>query len=124
VRRRRNRAAATLIGALAVTLGGCTGSLLGGGDPALYGALGETDVALATTALQDGLETRPNHAAETWHNPSSGHAGSITPRATLVSDTGSFCRRYDEHLTLADGRSTTLTNTACRDEDGRWIGVS
>jgi surface antigen len=123
VRRRRNRFALALIGALAVTLGGCTGSLFGGGDPALYGALGETDAVLAATALQDGLETRPNHAAETWRNPSSGHAGSITPRATLVSDTGSFCRRYDEHLALADGRSTTLTNTACRDEDGRWTGV-
>jgi surface antigen len=78
---------------------------------------------MATAALQDGLETRPNHAALAWRNPLSGHAGSITPRATLVSDTGHFCRRYDEHLALADGRSTTLGNTACRDEGGRWIWV-
>ena len=119
--RRHTGPAVALIGAVA--LGGCTGSLLGGGDPTLYEALGEADVVMATAALQDGLEVLPNHAAETWRNPSSGHAGSITPRATLVSDTGHFCRRYDEHLTLADGRSTTLGNTACRDADGRWIWV-
>jgi surface antigen len=123
VSRRRKGPAAALISALAVALGGCTGSLLGGGDPTLYEALGDADIVLATAALQDGLETRPNHVAETWRNPASGHAGSITPRATLVSDTGSFCRRYDEHLSLADGRSTTLDNTACRAGDGRWIWV-
>ena len=121
--RRHTGLVAALIGAVAVALGGCTGSLLGGGDPTLYEALGDADVAMATAALQDGLEARPNHAAETWRNPASGHAGSITPRATLVSDTGSFCRRYDEQLTLADGRSTTLGNTACRDEAGRWIWI-
>ena len=122
--RRRTGPAAALIGVLAVSLGGCSGSLLGDGDPKLYEALGDADLVLATAALQDGLEALPNHASETWRNPASGHAGSITPRATSVSDTGSFCRRYDEQLTLADGRSTTLTNTACRDAGGQWVWVN
>lgn len=107
----------------AVALGGCTGSLLGGGDPSLYEVLDEADVALAASALQDGLEARANCATEAWHNAATGHGGSITPRATLVSDSGHFCRRYDEALTLADGRRTTLANTACRDATGKWVWV-
>ncbi len=119
--RARGTAMAVLVAALG--LGGCGGALFGGGDPSLYEALGAADVALAATALQDGLEARPNGAPEPWRNPATGHAGSITPRATLVSDNGHFCRRYDEALVLADGRSTTLSNTACRDDAGRWVWV-
>lgn len=121
---RRPVAAATAAGALALFLGGCTGSLLGGGDPGLYAALDDTDLALATTTLQDSLESAPNGSTADWINPASGHRGSITPTATLVTDTGSFCRRYDEALMLADGRTTTLDNTACRDAEGRWIWIA
>jgi surface antigen len=121
---RRPVAAAAAAGALALFLGGCTGSLLGGGEPGLYAALDDTDLALATAALQDGLETKPNGTSADWTNRASGHRGSITPKATLVTDTGSFCRRYDEALMLADGRTTTLDNMACRDAEGRWIWIA
>jgi surface antigen len=96
---------------------------LGGGDPKLYAALDDSDLALATSTLQVSLETAPNGATAGWDNAASGNRGSITPTATLVTDTGSFCRRYDEALMLADGRTTTLDNTACRDAEGRWIWI-
>jgi len=116
-------ALAGLCALAAVTLGGCAGSLLGGADPSLYRALAETDLALAEAAVQQGLETRPNGMTETWHNPATGQAGAITPRVTMVSDSGHFCRRYDEALALADGRRTTLVDTACRDATGKWIRI-
>lgn len=60
---------------------------------------------------------------ESWRNLASGHAGSIPPRATLVGDTGHFCRRCDEMISLADGRITILTKTACRDACGSCVWV-
>jgi surface antigen len=110
--------------AIGLTLGGCTSILPGSTEPALYGQLSDADVALAATAMQDGLETLPNDQAVRWRNPQSGHGGIITPRVTLISDTGSFCRRYDEQLSLADGRTTTVENTACRDAAGRWVWLA
>jgi surface antigen len=121
---RRPLAPTAAAGALTLFLGGCAGTLFGDGDPGLYAALDDTDLALATSALQESLETAPNAATTDWFNPASGHQGSITPRATVVTDTGSFCRRYDEALTLADGQRTTLRNTACRDAEGRWVWIA
>jgi surface antigen len=121
---KRHVAPAAAAGALAFFLGGCAATFLGVGDPTLYAALDDTDLTLATSALQESLETAPNGVTTGWVNPSSGHQGSITPRATVVTDTGSFCRRYDEALTLADGQTTTLMNTACRDADGRWVWIA
>jgi surface antigen len=115
-----------LLGFLVIgpALGGCASLLPGSSEPGLYGQLGDGDVALAAAAMQDGLETLPNDQAVRWRNPESGHSGAITPRVTLVSDNGSFCRRYDEQLVLADGRSSTVDNTACRDEAGRWVWLA
>lgn len=121
MRRRRALIPATLVG---LALGGCTTVFPGSGEPALYGALDEGDVTLAAAAMQDGLENKRNDETVRWRNPQSGHGGAITPRVTLISDNGSFCRRYDEQLELADGRTTTLDNTACRDDAGRWVWLA
>lgn len=96
----------------------------GAGSTALYAELDDTDVALAAGALQSGLETGAQGDSTPWRNSASGHAGSITPRATFVSDSGHFCRRYDERLDLADGRTGTIANIACRDDDGRWSWIA
>lgn len=117
-------AARRLIVAAGLALAGCTGPLGGGSGPSLHSALGDADVVLAVAALQDGLETRHNGEAARWRNPASGHGGAIVPRVTLVSDTGSFCRRYDERLELADGRTATSHGTACRDAAGRWVWLA
>jgi surface antigen len=115
-----------LLGFLVIVpaLGGCASLLPGGRELGLYGQLGDGDVALAATAMQNGLEKLPNDQTVRWRNPKSGHGGAITPRVTLISDNGSFCRRYDEQLVLADGRTTTIDNTACRDAAGRWVWLA
>lgn len=108
-------------GLLGLALAGCATVSGPAGDPTLYTALGDEDVALAAAALQESLETTANGTATAWQNAASGHAGSITPRETSIAEDGRFCRLYDERLELADGRSTTLAHTACRDPEGRWV---
>jgi surface antigen len=120
---KRRDAWRTLAGATAVVLGlaGCTvGSGLADAD--LYDALTDRDVALAVDTLQQALEVRPNGEAVTWRNEASGHAGSIEPVSTWVTTGGYACRAYVERLQV-DGREGRFRNTACRDEDGRWVWV-
>lgn len=106
-------------------LAGCLGLGEAQEGPAdLYAALGDDDVALAAATMQQGLENERQGGTATWQNPASGHRGSITPRDTFVSESGHFCRVYDEELAFADGRSGTIVNTACRDHSGRWIWLA
>ena len=51
--------------------------------------------------------------------PASGHAGSVRPLATYVSDTGLFCRNYEETLDLG-GEAASFRHDACRGADGHW----
>lgn len=105
-------------------LAGCAGLPLGDSAASAYRELDGTDIALAAQAMQASLEERPDGASGRWDNPDTGHRGNITPKATFVSDTGHFCRDYEEALIFADGRQVTVNNTACRDADGHWVWLA
>jgi surface antigen len=104
--------------ALALTLGACAG--LTGGDPALYQSLADSDVQLASRAMQNTLEQAPDGATRSWTNDQTGHQGSFTPTRTYLSNSGSFCREYREQLVVGD-RSGSFHHAACRDENARWV---
>jgi surface antigen len=109
------RILAVTIAALQLTA--CAG--LTAGDPALYQALGERDVAMASQLMQSTLESAPDGASRRWANQHTGHSGEITPLRTYVSERGSFCRDYREELAVA-GSSGRFYHTACRDDAARW----
>ena len=123
----------TLIGA---GLGGLAGSQIGSGTGQLAavgagvllgGLLGNSvgksldkaDIAYAERNAQQTLEYQPSGATTSWVNPDSGNSGSITPTATYQSETGRYCREYQQTVTVG-GELQSAYGTACRQPDGSW----
>ena len=123
----------TLVGA---GLGGLAGSQIGSGTGQLAavgagvllgGLLGNSvgksldkaDIAYAERNAQQTLEYQPSGATTSWVNPDSGNSGSITPTATYQSETGRYCREYQQTVTVG-GELQSAYGTACRQPDGSW----
>ena len=87
-----------------------------------YGALAESDIGLARSALQDTLETRVSGEPGNWQNGTTGIEGSVTPLRTYRVASGTYCRDYREVVTR-QGLVLTRSRTACRDVNGVWIPV-
>jgi surface antigen len=102
-----------------VTLSACA-SILPEPDAAIYQALDETDVEIASATIQKSLETRSEGDRIEWQNANSGNGGSVIVGETFIDRTGAFCRHYEETVSTADGNRQTLENVACRSEDGNW----
>lgn len=108
------------IAILALHLAGCAG--VGASDPALYGGLAESDVAMASRLVQSTLEAAPDGATRRWTNQQTGNGGAITPLRTYVSEGGYVCREYREELAVA-GQAGRFYHTACRDDAARWASL-
>jgi surface antigen len=102
-----------------VALVRCTGATT---PKPVHADLSETDVTLAVATIEAALEHANYGETHTWRNPETGNAGAVTPQHTYVSGAGSYCRDYQETLTVNE-RSATYDNTACRDADGMWRWV-
>ncbi len=87
-----------------------------------YGALTESDIDLAKSALQDTLENRVSGEPGNWQNGTTGIKGSVTPLRTYRIASGTYCRDYQE-VVSKPGREVTRSRTACRDANGVWITV-
>lgn len=87
-----------------------------------YGSLGESDVQLARSAMQDTLETRLSGDPGTWRNGATGNRGSFTPLRTYRIASGTYCRDYQEIVTRQGG-VVVRSRTACRDASGMWLPV-
>lgn len=103
--------------ALSSMLGAC--ATFGGGDPALYDQLAESDVRMAARLMRSALETAPDGAPRRWSNEVTGNRGTITPVRTYLSAGGTYCREYREEL-VVDGETGRFRHTACRDGDAGW----
>ncbi len=68
---------------------------------------------------QKSLETQPTGTTSTWVNPDSGHQGSITPTRTWQREDGTYCRDFEQTITV-EGKTQQATGTACRQPDGTW----
>ena len=110
---------ARLGGACALTVLAAACTMSQAPDARLYAELDDADTRSAATTVQRTLETAADGEARSWRNPASGHAGSVRPLATYVSDTGMFCRNYEETLDLGGG-AASFRHDACRGADGHW----
>jgi len=73
----------------------------------------------ARAAVQRALETRVTDEAEHWRAPGVAQ-GVVRPRRTWRSDSGHWCREFEESILLDDGRNQTTAAIRCRSGDGRW----
>lgn len=114
-------------GLLGAQLGKGDGQLVATGVGTLLGAfignqigasLDKADQQYATAAEQQA-HTAPVGETIAWNNPRSGNSGEITPVRDGYTTTGSYCREYQQTITVG-GRVETAYGTACRQEDGTW----
>jgi surface antigen len=85
-------------------------------------------------AMDDADKTR-NQQAETratkappgqqvtWKNPVNGNSGTIVPVRDAYDNTGSFCREFQQTVTL-DGQQKQGACIACQQPDGSWKVLS
>lgn len=101
--------AATAIGALlGVGIGGSIGQ-----------SLDRIDQLHAQQAAQTAINTAPSNQTVVWQNPNTGNYGSTTPLRTYQTQSGQYCREYQQEVTVG-GRTQRAYGTACRQSDGSW----
>ena len=79
----------------------------------------ERDKRLAAEASQKALETAPTGRSVAWRNPDNEHSGTVTPVKTYQTATGTYCREYEQIVTI-EGKKEKAYGTACRQPDGSW----
>lgn len=86
----------------------------------LFLDLDSVTLGTARSAVQSALERQPTGESYFWSVPDVAE-GTIVPRRTWRSQSGHWCRAFDERVKLADGRSYSTTGTRCRSRDGFWV---
>jgi surface antigen len=112
-------------------VGGAVGSQFGKGDGKVAAAVAGTIIGVIVgkrvgrtmdevdqKCTGQVLERADTDQTVSWNNPDSGVRYSVTPTNTYEADER-FCRNYVTRATI-DGRSETITGSACREEDGTW----
>jgi surface antigen len=80
--------------------------------------LEDRDRVLAAEAEYEALESGPPGAGRDWHNPATGHRGTVTPGAAY-SVNQYTCRDFVDQVSV-DERQEIHRATACRQPDGSW----
>ena len=105
-----------------------TGQVAAGAAGALLGAflgnqvgqsLDRADRLAMQQSANTALETKPSGTAVAWHNPDSGNRGTITPQPAYQSNSGAYCREFQQTVTVG-GKTEDAFGTACRQPDGSW----
>jgi len=109
-------AAAAGGGGAGIAAGVIGGALLGG---VVGNYLDQRDRELHAKAAHQALETTRSGSAVPWTNPDNGHAGTVTPTRTYQAADGTYCREYQETVTIG-GKQERSFGTACRQPDGSW----
>ena len=116
---------AALGGGIAALAGGGTGAIVGAtlGGALLGGYVGHRldarDKQMAAQAAQQAFESSQAGQPTVWNNPDSGNSGSITPTRTYELANGTYCRQYEQTITIG-GEPQQSYGTACRQPDGTW----
>ena len=125
-----------VVGALGgAALGGFVGSQIGDGTGQLIATAAGTAIgALVGSEIGRGLDDvdrmRASQAQQraanapigetiSWNNPNSGNQGAYTATRDGYTQSGRYCREFQETITV-DGRTETGTGVACRRSDGSW----
>jgi hypothetical protein len=77
------------------------------------------DRDLAAANFQYTLEKVPSGQVMQWHNPRTGHSGTLVAQPAYKNAVGQFCRGYQQTLTL-ETRVHRSFGAACRSADGVW----
>lgn len=101
---------------LAVAIGTIAGALIG---REVGRTLDEADRMAMQRTAQVALEKNRTGDASEWDNPDSGHSGTITPTRTYQEASGTYCREYQQTVTIG-GKQQRAYGTACRQPDGSW----
>lgn len=101
---------------IAVAIGTLAGALVG---QSVGQSLDRADQLAMQRNAQYALENTRTGTTTTWHNPDSGHSGSITPVQTYQTNQGQYCREYTQSVFIA-GQQQQAYGTACRQPDGTW----
>ena len=115
--RRRALCTMLVVGCVAMLSACADGYGVSAADPRIN--MTTDDRHIAALAMQIAMERRQDHEASTWTNGLSGNHGAVVPRRSYRSQSGDFCRRFDETMTVA-GVTATFERTACRGGDGSW----
>lgn len=116
-------------GLIAGAAGGSAGTIVAStlGGIIVGGVIGklldDRDKRLAAEASQNALETAPTGRSVTWRNPDNEHSGAVTPVKTYQTPSGTYCREYEQIITI-DGKREKVYGTACRQPDGSWRNVN
>lgn len=97
-------------------IGALAGALVGG---QIGAQMDEYDRQLAAKSAHQAFEYAPTGNSVAWQNPDSGHSGSVTPTKTYKTDSGQYCREFQQDLIIG-GEKKKGYGTACRQQDGHW----
>ncbi len=104
-------------GQLAATAAGTlVGALIGNSVGA---SLDRIDLEYAAQAQYEALEYEPTGSERQWHNPDTGHRGTVSPGPAYRDERGAYCREYQHTVTIA-GEQQQAYGPACRQPDGTW----
>ena len=84
----------------------------------IKGYVAQVDQAKAQQAYTQAT-TAPIGQQITWNNPNSGNSGTVTPTRDGTSNTGQYCREFQQTVVIG-GREEQAFGTACRKPDGSW----
>jgi surface antigen len=91
---------------------------------AANGPFGETltsgDQRIMERTAQQALERNQVGQSSNWHNPDTGHLGTVTLLRNLGAGADQ-CRDYQMTVTLSPDRTEVARYTACRQADGGWV---
>lgn len=107
----------------ALLIGGVGGHyLIDGGTPAaLNTSNGEPGSIEAERlhAFSQGLEHELSGTPVVWKNPDNGSEGTLTPIRTFQTESGQYCREFEE-VRIAGGKQHSEGGIACRQDSGEW----
>jgi surface antigen len=104
----------------ATAIGGLLGAFIGS---EVGKSLDRADQQYMQRTTQRTLESAPSGTASSWQNPDSGHSGTVTPVRTYQTNSGQYCREFQQTVTVG-GQTQQAYGTACRQPDGTWKIVS
>ena len=123
----------TILGGVAGAVAGSqvgkgSGRVAAGAAGALLGAFLGNQVGLSLDradqlAMQKtttyALETSKSGKAVAWRNPDSGNSGVVIPKPAFKSNTGRYCREFQQTITIGK-KTAEAYGKACRKPDGSW----
>ena len=119
---------AAIGGIAGAQVGDGTGQLVAVGAGVLLGALvgseigqslDKADQLYAAQAYDEAIDISPTGTTTSWANPDSGNSGTYTPTQTYQTESGQYCREFQQTITVG-GETQDAYGTACRQPDGTW----